>query len=54
MGKPHVVGKAHMAYSRLSHETQQSYTATKEALNQRFEPPSKQQLYKAELKSRQR
>ena len=46
-GKAHVMGKAHMAYSRLSHETQQSYEATKEALNQRFEPPSKQQLYKA-------
>ena len=46
-GKAHMVGKAHMAYSRLSHETQQSYAATKEALNQRFEPPSKQQLYKA-------
>ena len=35
-----LTGKAHVAYSRLSHKIQQSYATTKEALNQRFEPPS--------------
>ena len=43
-----------MAYSQLSHETQQSYATIKEALSQRFELPSKQQLYKVEFKSKQR
>jgi len=31
-----LTGKAHVAYTRLSHETQQSYTTTKEALRERF------------------
>ena len=46
--------KAHMVYSWLSHQNQQSYATTKESLSQRFEPPSKQQLYKVEFESRQR
>ena len=49
-----LTGKAHVAYSWLSHETQQSYATTKEALSQRFELPSKWQLYKVEFENRQR
>ena len=49
-----LTGKVHVAYTRLSHETQGSYAATKEALSQRFEPPSKRQLYKVEFESRQK
>ena len=49
-----LTGKAHVAYSRLSHETQQSYATTKAALCERFEPPSKRQLYKVEFESRQK
>ena len=44
--------KAHVVYTRLSHETQQAYATTKEALCERFEPPSKRQLYKVEFESR--
>ena len=43
-----------MVYTRLSHETQGSYTTTKETLSQQFELPSKQQLYKVEFDSRQK
>ena len=49
-----LMGKAYMAYSGLSHETQQSYATTKEALSQQFESPSKRQLYKVEFESRQK
>ena len=49
-----LMGKAHVAYSRFSHETQQSYATTKKALSQQFEPPSKRQLYKVEFESRQK
>ena len=44
----------HAAYTQLSHKTQGSYATTKEALSQRFELPSKWQLYKVEFKSRQK
>ena len=43
-----------MAYTRLSHETQQAYATTKKALCEWFEPPSKRQLYKVELESRRK
>ena len=49
-----LMAKAHVAYSQLSHETQQFYATIKEALSQRFKPPSKPQLYKVKLKSRQK
>ena len=41
-----LTGKAHVAYTRLSHETQQAYATMKKALCERFELPSKRQLYK--------
>ena len=47
-----LTGKAHVAYNRLAHETQGNYSATKAALRERFEPPSKRQLYKVEFESR--
>ena len=43
-----------MAYSRLSHETQQSYATTMEAHSLQFEPPSKRKLYEVEFESRQK
>ena len=46
-----LIGKVHVACSRLSHATQQSYATTKEALSQQFEPPSKKQLYKEKFES---
>ena len=49
-----LTGKAHVAYTRLSHETQQHYTTIKEALHERFEPPSKRHLYKVEFESRKK
>jgi len=47
-------GKAHMAYQRISHETHESYKNIIIALRNRFEPVSKKELYKVELKSRTR
>ena len=49
-----LTGKAHVAYTRQFHETQQAYATTKKALCERFEPPSKRQLYKVELESRRK
>ena len=49
-----LMAKAHVAYSQLSHETQQFYAIIKEALSQRFKPLSKPQLYKVKLESRQK
>jgi len=49
-----LTGKAHVAYTQLSHETQQSYTTTKEALRKCFEPSSKRQFYKVEFKSKKK
>ena len=47
--KVRLVGKAHVAFNRLAHETQQSYATAKQTLHNRFEPDSKQELYKVEL-----
>ena len=44
-----VTGKAHMALMRVNHET---YQRAKEALRERFDPPSKSKLYKAQLQCR--
>ena len=49
-----LVGKAHMAYQRLSNETCKSYKNTTIALRNRFEPVCKKELYKVELNSRTR
>ena len=43
-----------MAYNHLAHKTQGNYSATKAALLERFEPPSKHQLYKVEFESRRK
>ena len=40
-----LVGKAHVAYQRLSHETRESYKNTTIALRNRFEPVCKKELY---------
>jgi len=47
-----LTGKAHVAFTQLAHETQQSYETAKKALVDRFDPPSKQHLYKVELEAR--
>ena len=41
-----------MAFTQLAHETQQSYKTAKKAIIDRFDPPSKQQLYKVEFEAR--
>ena len=38
--KAHMIGKAHVAYQHFSHETRNSYTLSKAALRERFEPTS--------------
>ena len=50
--KVRLTGKAHVAFAQLAHETQQSYATAKQALINRFDPPSKQQLYKVEFEAR--
>ena len=40
-----------MAYTRMAHKMQRNYSAIKAALSERFEPPSKRQLYKVEFES---
>lgn len=50
--KVRLTGKAHVAFAQLAHETQQSYETAKKALIDRFDPPSKQQLYKVEFETR--
>ena len=50
--KVKLVGKAHVAFNRLAHKTQQSYATAKQALLNRFEPDSKRELYKVELEKR--
>ena len=52
--KVRLVGKAHVAFNRLAHETQQSYATATEALQNRFEPDSKRELYKVELERRRK
>jgi len=50
--KVRLTGKAQMAFAQLAHETQQSYATAKQALIDRFDPPSKQQLYNVKFKAR--
>lgn len=50
--KVRLTGKAHVAFAQLAHETQQSYATAKKALIDRFDPLSKQQLYKVEFEAR--
>ena len=53
-----LTGKAQVAYTRLPHVTadsrQQTYTAVKGALRERFEPDSKRELYKVQFESRKK
>ena len=49
-----LTGKAHVAFTQMAHEIQQSYATAKEALLERFDPPSKQQLYKVEFEGRRK
>jgi len=49
-----LTGKAHVAYACLSHVIQPSYLLLKEALLKRFEPSSKETLYKIEFKDRKK
>ena len=46
--------KAHVAFTRLPTEAHRSYSTLKAALIERFEPTSKQELFKAEFESRSR
>ena len=50
----HVTGKAHVAYQRFNHEIRESYALSKDALRERFEPPSKIEFYKAEFQSQKK
>ena len=43
-----------MAYTRLSHVTQQTYAAVKGALHERFEPNGKRELYEVQFESRRK
>ena len=43
-----------MALTRLPNQTTQTYEAIKAALRERFEPPSKREVYKAEFKNRRK
>ena len=52
--KVRLVGKARVAFNRLTHVTQQSFATAKEALHNRFEPDSKRELYKVELERRKK
>ena len=49
-----LTGKAHVAYTRLPHVTQQTYATVKGALRERFEPDSKCELYKVQFESRRK
>ena len=49
-----LTGKAQIAFQRLSDETQASYSETIKALKERFEPPTRQTRYQAELQTRRR
>jgi len=46
--------KAHVAFTRLPTSAHQSYEALKLALTERFEPTSKQEVFKAEFESRRK
>ena len=47
----HVIGKALVAYQHFSHETRNSYTLSKAALRERFEPTSNRESYKVEFQN---
>ena len=46
--------KAHVALTRLPSDTIQTYEVIKKALKERFEPSSKQEVYKAEFESQRK
>ena len=48
------MGKAHVALTRLLYDTTQAYEAIKKALRERFEPSSKQEVYKVEFENRRK
>ena len=52
--KVHLTGKAAAALKQSSEATTDDYTALKTALQQRFEPVSKKELYMAEFQVRQK
>ena len=52
--KVHLVGKAAAALKRFSDETRGDYAALKGALQKRFEPASKKELYMAEFQVRRK
>ena len=49
-----LTGRAASVYKRLSEETKADLKKTKEALEERFEPASRKELYRAELASRKK
>ena len=49
-----LTGKAHVAYTRLGNEVQQSYSRSKAELRDRFEPSSKKELYKVQFECRKK
>ena len=49
-----LTGKAHVAYTRLPHVTQQTYATVKSALHEYFEPDRKQELCKVQFESRRK
>ena len=52
--KVRLTDKAHMALTRLPNNANESYASLKAALKERFEPSSKQEVYKAEFESRRK
>ena len=50
----HVIGKAYVAYQHFSYETRNSYTLSKAALREHFEPTSNRESYKVEFQNRER
>ena len=46
--------KAHMSLTLLTSDTPQMYEALKRALRERFEPSSKQEVYKAEFENQRK
>ena len=49
-----LMGKAHVVLTRLLDEATQTYGAVKKALRERFEPSSKQEVYKVEFENRRK
>ena len=50
--KVRLTGRARTAFQRLAADTKGDYKKAKKALRERFEPPSKKELYLAELQCR--